>query len=87
MNQTLPNLSSIMFLVKLKTKEKYKTILFTGDGSGRQLLENLSEKGLLDSNENIHVDILKLPHHGSKENVFEEFFEQITADIIRNDCS
>ena len=28
----------------------------------------------------IHVDVLKVPHHGSERNVTEEFFKVITAD-------
>jgi len=31
-------------------------------------------------NDKIHVDLLKMPHHGSARNVAREFFEQVTAD-------
>ena len=28
----------------------------------------------------MHVDLLKVPHHGSSNNLDDEFFERITAD-------
>jgi hypothetical protein len=28
----------------------------------------------------LHVDVLKVPHHGSERNVSEQFFESVTAD-------
>jgi len=39
----------------------------------------LKTSGLLKSG-TIHVDLLKLPHHGSDRNVATEFFRSITAD-------
>ena len=29
----------------------------------------------------LHVDILKVPHHGSERNVSEQFFNTMTADV------
>ncbi len=43
------------------------------------MLSALKSSGLLKGGK-IHVDILKLPHHGSDRNVAPEFFEKITAD-------
>ncbi|MFX0210906.1 MAG: ComEC/Rec2 family competence protein [Candidatus Hodarchaeota archaeon] len=70
------NLSSIMILAE---EENGKRILLTGDGRGDHLIEGLRETGLLDQNDEIHVDVLKLPHHGSEENVSREFFDKIQA--------
>ena len=35
----------------------------------------------MDSRGRLHVDILKVPHHGSERNVSEQFFETVTADV------
>jgi hypothetical protein len=75
-DQTIPNLSSIMFLVRAGKK----TILFTGDGRSDDLLEGLRHANLLDLHGNLHVDILKVPHHGSARNVSKDFFKVVTAD-------
>ena len=31
-------------------------------------------------NDAVHLDLLKVPHHGSDRNVSETFFRQVTAD-------
>jgi hypothetical protein len=36
--------------------------------------------GLLGSNQPIHLDVLKLPHHGSDRNSDASFFERVSAD-------
>ena len=74
-DSSVPNLSSIMFLAKAHGK----TILFTGDGRGDHLIQGLQHAGLI-VNGKLHVDILKLPHHGSDRDVDKEFFQIITAD-------
>ena len=68
------NLASIMILAERDNK----TMLLTGDGRGDHLIEGLDEAGLLD-NGKLHVDIFKLPHHGSDRNVEPSTFEAITA--------
>ena len=35
---------------------------------------------LLDKNDHIHVDILKMPHHGSERNLNPDFLKMVTAD-------
>ena len=77
LDASITNLSSIMFLVEFEGKK----ILFTGDGVGRDMLDILSEKKMLNSEGRLHVDILKVPHHGSERNVSEQFFELVTADV------
>ena len=69
------NLSSIMFLAESGSK----SILFTGDGRGDDLLEALRQNGRL-AGGTLHVDVLKLPHHGSSRNLPPEFFATVTAD-------
>jgi hypothetical protein len=64
---TPPNLASLMLLVE----EAGKSILLTGDGRWDHLVEGLTETGRLDRNGRFSVDILKVPHHGSKNNVVD----------------
>ncbi|MFQ5340094.1 MAG: caspase family protein [Anaerolineae bacterium] len=75
-DQSIPNLSSIMCLAEADGK----TILLTGDGRGDHLLQGLQQANLLEPDGRFHVDILKVPHHGSVRNVTQEFFETVTAD-------
>lgn len=75
-DDSVPNLSSIMILAEAGGK----TILLTGDGRHDHLLEGLSQASLLSPEGNLHVDVLKVPHHGSKRNVTKKFFETVTAD-------
>ena len=64
---TPPNLASLMLLVE----EGHQSILLTGDGRWDHLIEGLTETGRLDGNNRFEVDILKVPHHGSKNNVVD----------------
>ena len=70
LDASITNLSSIMFLMEFEEKK----ILFTGDGVGRDVLDILSEKKMLNSEGRLHVDILKVPHHGSERNVSRAIF-------------
>jgi len=76
-DQSKPNLSSIMLHVKDDTG---KTALFTGDGRGDHLLQGLGEANLLSADDKLHVNVFKLPHHGSDQNVTKTFFTKVTAD-------
>lgn len=73
---SVPNLSSIAALAMFKGR----TILLTGDARADYLREGLEQEGLLDSNGKLHVDIFKLPHHGSDRNIDRDFFRDVTAD-------
>lgn len=75
-DRSIPNLSSIMLLAEAHGK----TMLLTGDGRGDHLLAGLDDLKLLDGDGSIHVDLLKLPHHGSDRNVTKDFFRKVTAD-------
>lgn len=75
-DQSVPNLSSIALLAEVEGK----TILLTGDARGDHLIQGLKQAGLLDAKGKIHVNVLKLPHHGSDRNVDRQFFKTVTAD-------
>ena len=74
-DQAVSNLSSIVVLAELGGKR----MLLTGDARGDLIVKSLAEGGLMRHGE-IHVDLLKMPHHGSVRDVAASFFEQITAD-------
>ena len=76
LDTSVPNLSSIMLLVELGGK----TLLLTGDGRGDHLLQGLKAAKLLKPGGKFHVDVLKLPHHGSIRNATLKFFQTVTAD-------
>lgn len=73
---TFPNLASIMFLVE----EGSKSLLMTGDGAGQDIIKGLTGIGRLDERVGLHVDVLKVQHHGSEKNIDENFCRLITAD-------
>lgn len=74
-DKSYTNTSSIMVLAEAEGKK----ILLPGDGRGDHLIQGLQKTNLLDSKGELHVDILKLPHHGSLNNVSKEFFDKIIA--------
>lgn len=76
LDASIANLSSIMFIVEAQTKK----ILFTGDGLGNDVMDILSKTGLLDAQSCYHVDLMKVPHHGSERNTSKDFFDSVTAD-------
>jgi hypothetical protein len=73
---SVPNLSSIAAVARFNGK----TILLTGDARGDFLREGLKQEKLLDASGKLHVDIFKLPHHGSDRNIAADFFRDVTAD-------
>jgi metallo-beta-lactamase superfamily protein len=73
---TPPNLASLMLLVE----EKGKMLLLTGDGAGEDVVEGLERAGRLQQRDGIHVDVLKVQHHGATANVKPEFCRRVTAD-------
>lgn len=75
-DRSIPNLSSIMVLAKAQQKKA----LLTGDGRGDHLLQGLEQAKLLDAKGKLHVDVLKVSHHGSDRNATKTFFQRITAD-------
>jgi hypothetical protein len=75
LDRSVFNLSSIVVLATVKKKR----MLLTGDARGDDVLAGLRKAGLLDRAP-LHVDVLKLPHHGSDRNVETDFFRQVVAD-------
>lgn len=69
------NLSSIILLAKAGNRR----MLLTGDARGDDIIVGVKTAGLF-QDDRFHVDLLKLPHHGSDRNIAPEFFEKITAD-------
>lgn len=75
-DRSIPNLSSIMVLAEADGKRA----LLTGDGRSDHLLDGLGAAGLLDAQGRLHVDLLKVAHHGSDRNATKTFFKKVTAD-------
>jgi beta-lactamase superfamily II metal-dependent hydrolase len=75
-DRSVPNLSSIVVLAE----SGGKTMLLTGDARGDKILKGLEEVELLAAGGTLHVNVMKVPHHGSSNNVAPKFFERITAD-------
>lgn len=75
-NVTLPNLASLMFLVEADGARA----LLTGDGHQDDLLKGLETTGVIGEDRGLHVDVLKIPHHGSEHNMDATMFRRITAD-------
>lgn len=73
---SLPNRSSVMLLVRQGSRRA----LLPGDGRGDHLLSGLELAGLMAPGGSIHVDLFKLPHHGSARNIDPETLDRITAD-------
>jgi hypothetical protein len=69
------NLASIIVMARIDDKK----MLLTGDARGDDIIKGLKEAQLMENNK-CHVDLLKIPHHGSDRNVSREFFETVTAD-------
>jgi len=71
---SIPNQSSIVLLVEFAGK----TMLLTGDARGDQLLNAIGRKR--STRGPLHVDLFKIPHHGSAHSNSQELFNGITAD-------
>jgi beta-lactamase superfamily II metal-dependent hydrolase len=71
---TTPNLASLTLLVEDATT----SLLLTGDARGDQIVDGLGQVGRL-TNGRIEVDILKVPHHGSENNIDSDFVEAVIA--------
>ena len=76
MDDSVYNLSSIVVLAEAGGKK----MLLTGDALADDLVEWLREAKLLKAGGTLHVDVLKMPHHGSVRNVTEELLRTVTAD-------
>ena len=75
-DKSVPNLSSIVVLAEVEGNK----ILLTGDARGDKVLKGLELVELVEKGGKLHVEVLKVPHHGSSNNLDNDFFERITAD-------
>jgi hypothetical protein len=75
-DRSVPNLSSLVVLAEADGRR----MLLTGDARGDKILEGLELVGAVGRGGTLHVDLLKVPHHGSANNLERDFFERITAD-------
>jgi competence protein ComEC len=60
--------------------------------AGRKVLicsdiEMLAQKKILAANPNLKVDVVIMPHHGSKSNLIENFFQKLGAEVLIASCS
>ena len=70
-----PNIASLMFLVE----EDGKRLLLTGDAQQDFILDGLKRTGHL-TDAGLHVDVLKVQHHGSLNNLDANFARNVSAD-------
>lgn len=77
-DSSVANLSSIVVLAEVGKKR----MLLTGDARGDKVLEGLEMLGLLKpgGKSTMHVDVFKVPHHGSDRNADPILFRRVTAD-------
>jgi hypothetical protein len=73
---TEENLASLMLFVE----HDGKTILLTGDGHHTDIIAGLEHNNCLAEGKGLHVNVLKVQHHGSEHNLDREFAKRITAD-------
>jgi beta-lactamase superfamily II metal-dependent hydrolase len=73
---TPPNLASLMLFVE----EGDKSMILSGDGHATDILKGLEHHGKFDGNGKLHVNIMKVAHHGSEHNTNAEICRRITAD-------
>lgn len=71
---TTPNLASLTLLVEDATS----SLLLTGDARGDQVVDGLKQAGRLVDGK-FEVDVLKVPHHGSENNIDSDFVEAVIA--------
>lgn len=79
---TIPNIASLVLLVEERHDRRVRRVLLTGDAGSKEILAGLNAHGLIDmeNGQGIHVDVLKVQHHGALANVTREFCEYVTAD-------
>lgn len=73
---TVQNVASIVMMVE----EGGKRTLFTGDARDDDIYEDLIEADYANADGHVHVDLLKVQHHGSENNFSLDFAQRVTAD-------
>jgi beta-lactamase superfamily II metal-dependent hydrolase len=79
-NITIPNIASLILLIEEGTGIGAKRILLTGDAGSEEIMEGLKFHELIDNDKGIHLDVLKIQHHGALANVTKDFCKTVTAD-------
>jgi hypothetical protein len=72
---TVPNIASLMFMVE----ENGRRLLLTGDSQQDFIVAGLKRAGFLDAGY-VHLDVLKVQHHGSENNLDLQFARCVSAD-------
>lgn len=78
-DRSVSNLSSIVILLEAQIGQRTARMLLTGDARGDDLLKMIDEYRLAPAGK-LHVDIFKIPHHGSDRNSDPKLFQVVTAD-------
>ena len=73
---TVQNIASIVMMIE----EGGKRALFTGDARDDDIYDDLVAGDYADSDGHIHLDLLKVQHHGSENNFSLDFAQKVTAD-------
>lgn len=73
---TVQNVASIVMMIE----EDGKRALFTGDARDNDIHDDLIAAGFADADGHVHVDLLKVQHHGSENNFSLDFAQKVTAD-------
>lgn len=74
-DRSVPNLASTILLFQFEGH----SFLHTGDSRGDLIIEGMNASGLLQSGEGAFVDLMNIPHLGSRNNVRPDFFARIRA--------
>lgn len=74
-DQSIANKSSIVILIEIDQKK----LLFSGDSTAQNIVKGLKNEGYSKDNP-IKLNLFKLPHHGSKNNINKELIEMIDCD-------
>ncbi len=75
---TAPNVASLMFMVEEGTGANLRRLLLTGDSQQDKILRGLRQTGYL-ADQGLYLDVLKVQHHGSENNLDAEFARQVSA--------
>jgi hypothetical protein len=79
-DRSVSNLSSIVVLLEAGGAPAPRRILLTGDARGDDVLAMIRQYGLADASGVLHVDVFKVPHHGSDRNSAPELFAAVQAE-------
>jgi len=79
LNNTVPNMASIVVIAEAGAAKSKKRMLLSGDARGDVILESLELAGMMKDGK-CHFDLMKVQHHCSSHSTTQDFFERVTAD-------